>query len=661
MKPALTLFSCFLIFLTASSQVLKLVDQVKLVHMGNIPPKDPSGKTLVLFGEETTGIIWVTDGTPEASKPLAVNVKQVPYTKCVLLANKLCFVGVNGLGEELWITDGTVQGTKLVKDINPGAVSASPFNLFVFNNRLFFYASSPGYGSEPWISDGTEAGTGLLADMTPGPAYSTGEFFAVLQGELFFFRYHTIAMFRTELELWKTNGTAAGTKRVAYLGIFGKYFSPAFLTNYNYKLYFLGVDANNQAPLFVSDGTEAGTHKADLDILYYDATTTTPPQVFNNKMFLKFPDMAGKESLYVSDGTKVGTKLLDNDRPNGFASIVGNNLLYEALDTDGNGHLHATDGETLFTLNDFAPWNASKSIWIFPPARIFASLQDSMNKFNTKTFKGRVLVQTNTSQNGQDRHLIWTTDGTNAGSVFISEMPDYTSDLFYGESKIYFTNSDAAHGNEIFTTDGIAGNLAFFADINPGTLGSSPEFLFKENGKIFLFAYDGSSSEKSLFVINDEAILPPPPLQGQCIGGDTIFAAGVSGPGYTYQWQVDMGNGYQNIINGQHYSGANADTLHVFAMPSDWYGYKYRCVVNGEQQSSPEYLIRFKNSWLGLISSAWENSLNWSCGTVPDQNTNVFLSTGTITITSNAICRSLILSPGVIIHANPGAHLTITH
>ncbi|MEO6358656.1 MAG: hypothetical protein ABIU77_16700 [Ferruginibacter sp.] len=51
--------------------------------------------------------------------------------------------------------------------------------------------------------------------------------------------------------------------------------------------------------------------------------------------------------------------------------------------------------------------------------------------------------------------------------------------------------------------------------------------------------------------------------------------------------------------------------------------------------------IRFRNTWTGNVSNAWENPANWSCGEVPDNNTDVVINGGTVSINSNIIVGSL--------------------
>src|SRR5215207_5772750 len=64
--------------------------------------------------------------------------------------------GIHGF--ELWRSDGTAAGTRLVADVCPGSCASLPRNLAVAGGRLFFLATGP-EGFELWVSDGTRAGT----------------------------------------------------------------------------------------------------------------------------------------------------------------------------------------------------------------------------------------------------------------------------------------------------------------------------------------------------------------------------------------------------------------------------------------------------------------------------------------------------------------------
>lgn len=118
--------------------------------------------------------------------------------------------GVHGF--ELWVSDGTAAGTRMVKDIHPGANNSLQSNPYfaVMNGRLYFEATDGVNGRELWVSDGTAAGTQMLKDINPGSSNSTPTFLTVVNNRLFF------AAFRPDVgtELWVSDGTTAGTRLV---------------------------------------------------------------------------------------------------------------------------------------------------------------------------------------------------------------------------------------------------------------------------------------------------------------------------------------------------------------------------------------------------------------------------------------------------------------
>lgn len=61
------------------------------------------------------------------------------------------FVKNNAGSEELWVSDGTVAGTRLVKALGAAAIT----HLTVIGARAFFGAEDGAHSEELWISDGT--------------------------------------------------------------------------------------------------------------------------------------------------------------------------------------------------------------------------------------------------------------------------------------------------------------------------------------------------------------------------------------------------------------------------------------------------------------------------------------------------------------------------
>ncbi len=129
--------------------------------------------------------------------------------------------------------------------------------------------------------------------------------------------------------------------------------------------------------------------------------------------------------------------------------------------------------------------------------------------------------------------------------------------------------------------------------------------------------------------------------------------------GTTYQWQIDSGTGYVNILPATYFTGINTRTLKLWNVPSSWYGHQFRCVA--DSRNSMEYKLRFIRKWLGTSSNAWENPLNWACGQVPDANSDVIIYSGNVVVSSQVLIRSIYLRPAATLRINEGFGIQTTH
>jgi ELWxxDGT repeat protein len=218
-------------------------------------------------------------------------------------------------GRELWKTDGTPAGTTRVTDINPGVLSSNPQVLAALGSTVFFAAFNPTTGRELWKSDGTPAGTALVKDLTPGAdsTFFLGNFTAV-GGTLFFSANADGA----GTELWKTDGTAAGTALVKDIrpgnSPYGYPYSsyPGDLTAAGGVLFFSADDGEHGRELWKSDGTAAGT------VLVKDIRPGigwSAPQNLTNvngTLFFTAENPDYTRGLWKSDGTEAGTVLVKN-------------------------------------------------------------------------------------------------------------------------------------------------------------------------------------------------------------------------------------------------------------------------------------------------------------------------------------------------------------
>lgn len=144
-----------------------------------------------------------------------------------------------------------------------------------------------------------------------------------------------------------------------------------------------------------------------------------------------------------------------------------------------------------------------------------------------------------------------------------------------------------------------------------------------------------------------------------CASGGLTLHTNITGA--SYQWQLNTDTGFNNITDNANYTGTGTATLLLSNIPTSWYGYDYRCVVNG--QYSMVFSLKFTATWTGGADTAWENPANWNCNTVPDAHTDVRINTGAArypVVNADAACRSLKLQPGAMVTVKPGFKLDIT-
>lgn len=170
-----------------------------------LPPFAPLGGT-VLFGADD-GVhgfeLWASDGTAPGTRmvvDLRPGATPSDLERITAVGSRAFLVADDGVhGRELWVSDGTALGTRLVHDLAPGLGSAVPQELTALGDFLVFNAWTPDAGRELWISDGTAIGTRRLTDIAPGAASSSPVAFVAAGGWLYFTANDNL----TGDELWR--------------------------------------------------------------------------------------------------------------------------------------------------------------------------------------------------------------------------------------------------------------------------------------------------------------------------------------------------------------------------------------------------------------------------------------------------------------------------
>ncbi|WNG51459.1 hypothetical protein F0U60_50535 [Archangium minus] len=318
----------------------------------------PVGSTIFFSASADTTVgteLWKTDGTVEGTvlvKDIRPGSGGSDIAKPTRVGNTLFFTANDGVhGDELWKSDGTAEGTVLVKDLVPGSRGA--INSFEYQERfalgttLLFTANDNIHGAELWRTDGTAEGTVLVKDIYPGPLSSKLHDLVELGGTIFFTADDSIH----GRELWKTDGTSEGTVRVTDIapGADSAFIAPSWSSDRPSRLYALGGtlffaadDGVHGYEPWKSDGTAAGTVLL-RDVLpgpENSGAHLAPFVSVGNQGTIAFSASDGVSGLelWTTDGTTAGTRRFADVAPGPLSAspleltVSGSRLFFVADD-----------------------------------------------------------------------------------------------------------------------------------------------------------------------------------------------------------------------------------------------------------------------------------------------------------------------------------------
>lgn len=422
---------------------------------------------------------------------LEINPTNFPVTQPCNFTNfnnKLFYVGSNTTyGRELFATDGTLAGNQLIKDIGSfyGSPQAGAFNdlspldsygkNYVFNGKLYFttQTSYTGITGNVWTTDGTTVGT-IPFDPT-GVKILSMRYFKEFNNRLYF----TANSYNYGFEIWSTDGTLAGTALLKDINIGasgGVSSDPGFVIMNN-KMYFKADNGINGIELWSTDGTESGTNMVvDLNPGAVSTFFTGPfldehLKVANNKLYFRGKgtgNFEGPTVLYVSDGSAAGTNTLT------YQNIYNNTIVY--------------DGSGLTVLNNTLYFFSNHTLISGPAGGIFTTDGTNAGTVLVKNIGGVIgnyvgdngFSDNETTPNSMrifngkayflKSQQLWSTDGTESGT---NQITTYTLDFQNNrmvsqifDNKLYFTRNAGPSPSPltgIYSTDGTSAGTQFEA------------------------------------------------------------------------------------------------------------------------------------------------------------------------------------------------------
>jgi ELWxxDGT repeat protein len=376
------------------------------------------GKVVFAANDGSTGReIWVTDGSTNGTsllKDIYPGGESNP-DNFIKLGNTVYFTALGpAAGIELWRTDGTFAGTQRYVDIYPGTTGSTPQDLIVFKNKLYFSADDGVHGRELWESDGTAAGTLLVKDLTPGSVGSRLADLTEVRGTLYF----TTADSAGNKQLWKSDGTTAGTTEFADIG------QATELTNGNGLLFFTSDLGGDGRELFRSNGTASGTIRQRDIFPGSGSSNPTDLQGLDGVLFFEATAPSGQRGIWMSNGTWAGTVQVAPDAPVSLAQFLTNvgGQLYFA----GTDDVHGQELWKFSTSNPVVQFSGSLTYREDAPPVVFSPWATIQDADNTAFPGGRLSVLVSGNAGPTDRVEI-RNQGTAAGQISVSG-----NTIFYG-------------------------------------------------------------------------------------------------------------------------------------------------------------------------------------------------------------------------------------
>src|SRR5690554_865924 len=373
-------------------------------------------------------------------------------------------------------------------------------------SNLFFFVGDDGiHGKELWKTDGTEAGTVMVKDIATGAgsSYPSGFLRDDNKGVVYFIAGDG------DSQVWQTDGTESGTGTIASFGHWDT--ANNLLTALDGVLYLAAnytEAGDSKVGLFITDGTEGGTSKLSSTSLEYAGSNPAFAGVINDKIIFSgaSPDSSGDWIVWVTDGTEAGTKPLTIEQGGsqlniGVDAMFKHSQLYQNKLYFGAALPNLTEStkwdEVLIATDGSSQGNARITV---------ASEQLSNTPVGGQGFavaNGKWFFNARPDASGV---YMMSFDGNTvqktpmfSGNSSLKKVTSIATPTAYN-GRVYFYGKHDDYGSELFSWNGGAANsdIALVKDINSGAGGADPGSFGKQTFKnALLFVADESDNNRS--------------------------------------------------------------------------------------------------------------------------------------------------------------------
>ena len=435
----------------------------------------------------------VKDFSQELERPLNHNTLNMVHVD-----GKQFFSADDGVhGMEVWQTDGTAAGTKMVTNTPDDGVRFSANRLILAGNTLFQTSRAEAFQDPlPYKLSSINRDTGEITSLTTISVSRLGsigsqilfptpfEYATDVDGTLFFVNEsrHTEegVGYVYDSELWKSDGTIEGTSLVKKFTT--PYYPVAQLITLNNKLIF-----RRGQKLWQSDGTEAGTTQINGNY-HLDSSFLN----INGTLFF-----TGDKELWKFDGTTAGaTQLFHNAIPEAgdnatIEQLVNlNNKLFFVVKDGKSPSTHSLWSSDVNSAGNLLVTLKSRNGLISAHPSRDASPFDKFTSVNDTLFFSGV-----DEEHGRE---LWRSDGSKTGTHMLKDINpgqsgSYPHSLTSINDTLFFNADDGVHGAELWKTDGSTAGTMMVKDIHTGDGYAEPPSHFTDvNGTLFFFAGDGT-------------------------------------------------------------------------------------------------------------------------------------------------------------------------